>query len=104
MDPFGVCEIILVDDRPVGMARFDPAPDGDPDAPGEVSVLVSGSEQGKGTGSAALMALRRLLRERAMRAEIHPANVASQGSFRRAGFAPISDNCVTAAALAVSGR
>jgi UDP-2,4-diacetamido-2,4,6-trideoxy-beta-L-altropyranose hydrolase len=97
-DPFGVCEIILVDDRPVGMVRFDPAPDGTPDAPGEVSVLVSGSEQGKGTGSAALMALRRLLRERAMRAEIHPENEASRGSFRRAGFVSTSDSSMAAPA------
>jgi UDP-2,4-diacetamido-2,4,6-trideoxy-beta-L-altropyranose hydrolase len=103
-DPFGVCEIIVVDDRPVGMVRFDPASDETHEAPGEVSVLVSGSEQGKGTGSAALMTLRRLLRERPMRAEIHPANEASQGSFRRAGFVSVSANCLAAAALAVGGR
>ena len=73
------------------------------EAPREVSILVSGSEQGQGTGTAVLRALRRLLREEAMWADIHPENQASRSSFLRAGFQLATEDRVEAAALGNTG-
>jgi RimJ/RimL family protein N-acetyltransferase len=97
-DPFGLCEIVLADGKPAGLVRLDGA--GASEADDEVSLLVVGAEQGKGIGTAALRALRRLSRETAMWAHIHPENRASQGSFRRAGFTLASSDRAVAAALA----
>jgi len=107
-DPFGICEIIEADGCPVGLVRFErndpPSETAALDAaPGEVSVLVTGSEQGKGTGTAALRALRRLLREEAMWAGIHPDNQASRSSFLRAGFQVAAGDRAEAVALGKAG-
>lgn len=107
-DPFGICEIIEAEGRPVGLVRFDRNDPPSPAfalnaAPGEVSILVAGSEQGKGTGTAALRALRRLLRDEAMWAGIHPDNRASRRSFLRAGFQEAAGDRVEAAALGKAG-
>lgn len=107
-DPFGVCEIVQADGHPVGLVRFErndsPSQAAAPHtAPGEVSILVAISEQGKGTGTAALRALRRLLREDAMQAGIHSDNRVSWSSFRRAGFRVAAEDRAEAPALGCAG-
>jgi UDP-2,4-diacetamido-2,4,6-trideoxy-beta-L-altropyranose hydrolase len=95
-DPFATSEIILADGRPVGLVRFDPVDD----SAGEVSILMTATQRGKGTGSAALRALRRILHDCAMWAEIHPDNAASWSSFLQAGFLAAGHDRVEAEALA----
>ena len=97
-DPDRVCEIVLVDGRPVGLVRLDPADD-DAGNAGEVSILISGSARGRGAGTAALRALRRLLRDVNMWAEIHPDNAVSWASFRGAGFTAVRADRAEAAAV-----
>ena len=102
-DPFGICEIIEANGLPIGLVRVDLNDPLSGEAPREVSILVSGSEQGQGTGTAVLRALRRLLREEAMWADIHPENQASRNSFLRAGFQLTTEDRVEAAALGNTG-
>jgi len=102
-DPFGICEIVLAAGRPVGVVRVDheTLTSGEP---GEVSIHVVGDEQGKGVGTSALRALRRLTRGRALHAEIHPDNDASWRSFCSAGFRQVAANRAVAEALAMGAR
>lgn len=74
--------VIMHDAAPAGVLRYDRTPDG----AWVVSILITGEKQRLGLASAALELGGRLLAGEALRAKVHPANVASARLFERAGF------------------
>jgi len=82
-DPDCRLEICEAGGRPVGVVRVDERADG---AEGEVSIVAAPEGRGRGVGAAALRALRRLLPEVRLVAEVLPGNEASHRLFRAAGY------------------
>ncbi|PJI41897.1 UDP-2,4-diacetamido-2,4,6-trideoxy-beta-L-altropyranose hydrolase [Ferrovibrio sp.] len=68
--------------KPVGYVRVDGMADGRH----EVSIMIDPDHAGRGVGTAALRALRRLLPELPLHAEIRPGNLASASIFAKAGY------------------
>ena len=82
VDPRRHLEIVEVDGEPAGILRLDPHED----HRWEVSILISGEKHGQGIGPAALRALRRLVPDDELVAEVKSDNVPSLRAFAAAGF------------------
>ena len=84
-DKRGLFEIILADDEPVGMIRFDSLA---PKADGvfDVSILIDENARGRGLAAAALNMTKDRLPVAELRAEVHPDNTTSHKLFRKCGF------------------
>ena len=82
-DPDCIFNIVVCNDEPVGVLRFDRLPARDVS---EVSVLIAGERQGLGIGGAALALGKRLLPRERVIAAIHLRNRASIRMFEAAGY------------------
>jgi UDP-2,4-diacetamido-2,4,6-trideoxy-beta-L-altropyranose hydrolase len=82
-EPQSLLNVIVADERPVGVLRFDRRGGNDD---WEISILVAGEARSCGVGRAALAAGRRLLPDADLVAEIHPDNAASLRLFRAVGY------------------
>lgn len=85
-DPKRILSLILHDDTPAGVLRFDQAEDSDAC---EVSILIDPAKYGLGIAKAALSLGRALDPRVCLLAEVLPGNEASHRLFRRAGYRPI---------------
>ena len=79
----GPFEIILVDEQPAGILRFDLEPDA---GAYRVSILVAPEAQGRGVAQAALKLGAVLMRGKGLKAEVLPGNAASHRLFQKAGY------------------
>jgi len=82
-DPKCVFNVVMRDDEPVGVLRYDWHVD---EQAFEVSILMAAERQGQGIASAALALGRRLLPDSLIVADVDPANVTSAALFERAGY------------------
>jgi UDP-2,4-diacetamido-2,4,6-trideoxy-beta-L-altropyranose hydrolase len=82
-DPKCVFNVILRNDEPVGLLRYDWH---QREQVFEVSILLAVERQGQGVASAALMVGRRLLPDFAFVADVDPMNAASVALFKNAGY------------------
>ncbi len=85
-NPDRILTLILEDDVPVGVLRFDRV---DTASAFEISILVDPRRHGRGIAAAALRLGQTLFRGTALHAEVAPENTASQRLFQGAGFRTI---------------
>jgi len=82
-DPRSLFNVVLSDERPVGVLRLDKS---ETDDAFEVSILVAPDAQRIGIGKAALDLAKRLLPENDLKAEVLPDNQTSVFLFENSGF------------------
>jgi UDP-2,4-diacetamido-2,4,6-trideoxy-beta-L-altropyranose hydrolase len=92
--------IIMHDERPAGMLRFDACPPGNDRY--EISILVAPDRQNLGIGLCALRLGRMLLPDATILAEVLPGNDASRQMFRRAGYREAGGNTLVSAPAALT--
>ncbi|MBF0181197.1 MAG: UDP-2,4-diacetamido-2,4,6-trideoxy-beta-L-altropyranose hydrolase [Magnetococcales bacterium] len=88
-DPGALFHLILHDEEPAGLLRFDRLPDGTH----EVSILVATASQRLGLAAEAVRLGRFLMPEARLLAWIKPENSASLALFAKAGYRRLDDHC-----------